>query len=98
MLGEHGNPLFRRRMTSTMREILGQLMPRMHPDIGSIKVSFDVLMSYLIGAEIELASWWVNTGMTVSEEEMALQLTCLNLLGPFRAGNLPLEVVEDNVQ
>lgn len=79
-------------MTQTMKEILTHLMPKIHPDIQSLKVSFEVLMSYLIGAEIELAAWWVNSGMKISEEEMAKQLTCLNMLGPFAAGNLSIDM------
>lgn len=88
ILGSKGDPLFRQKIKKIIETNLFE--KRMIKKImkENMLISEEYFTAYLLSAHLGVVEQWLESGMKTPMEEMALILTRLSVLGPFRVAGL----------
>lgn len=91
VLGPNGDPLFRRKLQSYLKvnffeKVLSKTIKK-----ENLLIPEDYFIAYLLAAHLSVVEQWLENGMKESPEEMALILTKMSLLGPFKVAGFKSE-------
>lgn len=84
ILGPNGDPNFQLKMKATMLRTLFNDHYILNVDEGKMLVPKEYFMSYVLSAHMGVAYQWLQGDMKRTPAEMAMILTKLFVLGPFR--------------
>lgn len=88
ILGPKGDPLFLRKLKKFTEINLFEKKLVKAFNKETMLIPEEYFISYLISAHLGVVQQWLESGMNKSPEEMALILSKMSILGPFRAAGL----------
>lgn len=89
MLGSNGLYEFRVRMINVVIDAFyNEFLEIFHKR--EVKVPEDILINYIISADLGVITYWVESGMKYSPKFMAQQLTKLSIFGPMRSAGFTM--------
>ncbi|WML32683.1 TetR/AcrR family transcriptional regulator [Clostridium sp. OS1-26] len=88
ILGPKGDPLFLRKLKKFTEINLFEMKLVKTFNKENMLIPEEYFISYLISAHLGVVQQWLESGMNKSPKEMALTLSKMSLLGPFRAAGL----------
>ena len=74
MLADLHLPIFLARLSAILQETFAQALVQFQPDERQLRVSKEVLISYLTGAHLNVLTWWLTHEMAYTSQHMAKQL------------------------
>lgn len=91
ILGSKGDPVFHNKLKRLIQINLfeGKVLREFKPD--SMLVPAEYFISYVLSAHLGVIQKWLESGMEKTPAEMALILTRMFLLGPFKVAGLKEE-------
>ena len=89
MLGSNGLNEFRVRMIKVIMDTFyNEFLEIFHKR--EVKIPEDLLLNYIISAELGVITYWVESGLKYSPKFMAIQLTKLSIFGPMRSAGFDM--------
>ncbi len=85
MLADLHLPVFTARLSEILYETWSQALVQFQPDERRLRVSKDVLISYLTGGLLSVLIWWLNSEMPYTSQHMARQYDRLAVAAFFHA-------------
>jgi AcrR family transcriptional regulator len=85
MLADLHLPVFTARLSEIFYETWSQALVQFQPDERRLRVSKDVLISYLTGGLLSVLIWWLNSEMPYTSQHMAKQYDRLAVAAFFHA-------------
>ncbi len=73
MLADLHLPVFTARLSEILYETWSQALVQFQPDERRLRVSKDVLISYLTGGLLSVLIWWLNNELPYTSQHMAKQ-------------------------
>jgi len=91
ILGPKGDPIFQSKLKRLIQINLfeGKVLRAFNPD--NMLVPAEYFVSYVLSAHLGVIQKWLETGLKEPPEKMALILTRMFLLGPFKVAGLKTE-------
>jgi AcrR family transcriptional regulator len=88
ILGPNGDPFFRRKLESFLKINFFERELAEAVKKENLLIPEDYFSAYLLAAHLSVVEQWLAKGMKESPEEMALILTKMSLLGPFKVAGI----------
>lgn len=92
VLGPNGDPRFQNKVKAFIRERLIENRFILDINVNNMLVPVEYFVSYVMAAHMGVVLQWIEGGMKKSPDEMALILTKMFILGPFKVAGLNAEV------
>lgn len=88
VLGPNGDPRFQNKVKAFIKDRLIENRFILDINVNDMLVPVEYFVSYVMAAHMGVVLQWIEGGMKKSPEEMALILTKMFILGPFKVAGL----------
>lgn len=92
ILGPNGDSNFQSKLKEFMMERLTQNRFIVSINVDDMLIPIEYFISYVMGAHMGVVLQWIEGGMKKSPDEMALILTKMFILGPFKVAGINTKV------